>query len=190
MEFIIIFGPPAVGKMAVGFEIEKLTGIPLFHNHIAIEPTLRFFPFGTPSFLRIVDNFRKDVFNEVSQSNLPGLLYTLVWDIESEENRQYVEAICSIFDKSKANISFVELMASTECRLQRNKTKLRLSEKPSKRNISESEKRLLSWEGSYKLNTTEQLPFPYTHIKIDTTNLRVEETATKIIDRLGISRKA
>ena len=46
MQFIVIFGPPAVGKMAVGLEIEAATGIRLFHNHMTIEPVLRFFPFG------------------------------------------------------------------------------------------------------------------------------------------------
>ena len=43
MYFIVIFGPPAVGKMAVGKEIQEATGIRLFHNHMAIEPVLNFF---------------------------------------------------------------------------------------------------------------------------------------------------
>jgi hypothetical protein len=31
MTLVIIFGPPAVGKMAVGMELEHLTGFRLFH---------------------------------------------------------------------------------------------------------------------------------------------------------------
>jgi hypothetical protein len=38
---LIITGPPAVGKMAVGHEIATRTGLRLFHNHLAIEPVLR-----------------------------------------------------------------------------------------------------------------------------------------------------
>ena len=35
---VIIFGPPAVGKMTVGSKLSKLTGLKLFHNHMTIEP--------------------------------------------------------------------------------------------------------------------------------------------------------
>jgi hypothetical protein len=34
----IIFGPPAVGKMTVGLELERLTGFRLFHNHMVGRP--------------------------------------------------------------------------------------------------------------------------------------------------------
>jgi tRNA uridine 5-carbamoylmethylation protein Kti12 len=32
MTLVIIFGPPAVGKMTVGLELERLTAFRLFHN--------------------------------------------------------------------------------------------------------------------------------------------------------------
>ena len=37
MKFVLIFGPHAVGKMTVGYELEKITGLKLFHNHMTIE---------------------------------------------------------------------------------------------------------------------------------------------------------
>ena len=37
MKFVVIFGPQAVGKMTVGQEIEKITGLKLLHNHMTIE---------------------------------------------------------------------------------------------------------------------------------------------------------
>ncbi len=76
MYFIIIFGPPAVGKMTVGLELEKLTGIKLFHNHTTIEPILKYFEFGSPAFNRLVKNFRRQIFNEVANSDLTGLAFT------------------------------------------------------------------------------------------------------------------
>ncbi|GGA15578.1 hypothetical protein GCM10008018_70410 [Paenibacillus marchantiophytorum] len=36
MKLIIIFGPQAVGKMTVGHELEKVTGMTVFHNHMTI----------------------------------------------------------------------------------------------------------------------------------------------------------
>ena len=43
MKFVIIFGPLAVGKMTVGQELEKITGLELFHNNMTIELVLPFF---------------------------------------------------------------------------------------------------------------------------------------------------
>ena len=47
MTLVIIFGPPAVGKMTVGLELERLTGFRLFHNHMTVDPVIRLFPFDS-----------------------------------------------------------------------------------------------------------------------------------------------
>ena len=54
MNLIILFGPPAVGKMTVGQELSRLTGYPLLHNHMTIDLVTEFFDFGTPQFGRLV----------------------------------------------------------------------------------------------------------------------------------------
>ena len=40
---VIILGPHAVGKMTVGQELEKITDLRLFHNHMSIELTRKLF---------------------------------------------------------------------------------------------------------------------------------------------------
>jgi len=60
MELVVVFGPPAVGKMTVGREICLLTGFKLFHNHMTIEPVLDIFPYGSPQFSRLVSEFRRN----------------------------------------------------------------------------------------------------------------------------------
>jgi len=37
MKLVMIIGPQAVGKMTVGHELEKITDLKLFHNHMSIE---------------------------------------------------------------------------------------------------------------------------------------------------------
>ena len=61
MHFVFVFGPPAVGKMTVGRELASLTGYKLLHNHAPIEPLLEIFEFGSPSFGRLVNQFRRGV---------------------------------------------------------------------------------------------------------------------------------
>src|SRR5439155_10930334 len=63
---LFIVGPPAVGKMAVGHEVARRTGFKLFHNHHSIDIALRFFPFGSPPFQRLVGEFRRRIFEEVA----------------------------------------------------------------------------------------------------------------------------
>lgn len=76
---LFVLGPPAVGKMTVGHEIAARTGFRLFHNHHAIDLALRFFPFGSAPFGRLVGDFRRRIFEEVAASDLPGLVFTYVW---------------------------------------------------------------------------------------------------------------
>ncbi|AJH17331.1 Uncharacterized protein BWINRA5_03282 [Bacillus mycoides] len=47
MKFILIFGPQAVGKMTVGHELEKITDLKLFHNHMTIDFVSSFFDYST-----------------------------------------------------------------------------------------------------------------------------------------------
>lgn len=184
--FIVLFGPPAVGKMAVGDDVSDLTGIPLFHNHLSIEPVLRFFPKGGPAFRRIVDAFRESIFTEVAASDLPGLIFTFVWDFSDETDTEYMAEVCGTFDRAGAHVLLVELTADLQTRLQRNRGEKRLREKPSKRDIERSEERLLANEDKYAMNSVE--PLPWKHIIVDTMNLSSMETARKIVSELGASR--
>ena len=72
MHFVLIFGPPAVGKMTVGHELAKRTGFKLFHNHMTVEPVLDIFEFGSPPFNRLVDEFRRRVIEEAVAGELPS----------------------------------------------------------------------------------------------------------------------
>ena len=40
MKLVLLIGNSAVGKMTVGQELAKITGLRLFHNHMMIEPVL------------------------------------------------------------------------------------------------------------------------------------------------------
>ena len=44
-KFVLICGPQAVGKMTVGQELAKLTGLKFMHNHETIDLPLKFFEF-------------------------------------------------------------------------------------------------------------------------------------------------
>lgn len=185
MNFLTIFGPPAVGKMTVGYEIAKLTGFRLFHNHLTVDLVLNVFDPGSPQFKDLVSEFRKRIFEEAAASDLPGLIFTFVWALDLDEDTEFIESSCRIFSEKGAGIYFVELEADLTERLKRNETEFRLSQKPSKRDLARSRKRLLEEDKKYKLNSTGDAFLNENYLKINNTNLSAAETAEIIVDRFG-----
>jgi len=47
MKLIILFGPPAVGKITVGQAIEARTKFKLFHNHMITDAVMHIFGVGS-----------------------------------------------------------------------------------------------------------------------------------------------
>ncbi len=182
MKFIVIFGPPAVGKMTVGHELAKRTGFKLFHNHMSIELALNFFNYGEIPFNRLVSDFRRRIFEEVAASTLPGLIFTFVWSLQLESDRKYIDDACAIFREKGAEIYFVELAADLEERLRRNESQFRLAEKPSKRKLESSRQHVLDVEKEHKLNSTGDFFYPDNYVKIDNTNLPAADAVQQIID--------
>jgi hypothetical protein len=187
LRFVVLFGAPAVGKMAVGREIEKATGFRLFHNHLSIEPVLPFFAFGSPPFVRLVDGFRARLIEEVAASDLPGMVFTFVWDFDNPNDAGFLERMCQPFVARGDDVAMVELLCDLDVRLVRNRGVDRLAEKPSKRNVKSSEQNLLALE-RYRLHSGGAIPLPYRHLRIDSTRQSLAETADVVIDALGLER--
>lgn len=185
MNFVVIFGPPAVGKMTVGYELANLTGMKVFHNHMTIDLILEFFPYGHAKFTTLVSEFRQRIFEEVATSDLPGLIFTYVWALDQPDDKQQVDFYCDIFRRNGAVIYFVELEADLNERLERNKSEFRLSKKSSKRDISRSEKNLLRTESQYRMNTDQDFFYQESYVKINNTNLSPAETAKCIVKTFG-----
>lgn len=186
MKFVVIFGPPAVGKMTVGFELAKLTGLKLFHNHLTIDLVLNFFDFGEPPFHRLVAEFRRRIFEEVAASDLKGLIFTYVWAFDLESETEYIEMICQIFREKNADIYFVELEADLAERLIRNETEFRLAQKPPKRDVEKSKVNLLDIE-KHQLNSDNDDFFrDKNYVKIINNTLSPIETAQKIVENFGL----
>lgn len=179
MKFVLIFGPQAVGKMTVGQELSKITGLKLLHNHMTIELLAPIFGFSSEMW-RLSTLFREEIFKSVSKSDLPGLIFTFVFAFNKKEEWEDVNKICKIFESNGGEVYFIELEAELEERIKRNKTPNRLEHKPSKREVEQSEQRLIASMEKYRLNSIEGEIDKKNYIKINNTSLSAEEVA-KII---------
>ena len=183
---LFVVGAPAVGKMTVGREIARWTGFRLFHNHMSIEPALHFFDYGHPGFIRLVEDFRAGVFEEVARSELPGLIFTFVWAFDLLEVTRTVEAYAAPFQQRGSRILYLELLCPLDERLRRNESALRLAEKPSKRDVVRSREILLEHEEQYVFTSPEEYRSRPDWLCVDNADLEPDEVAQLVIHHFDL----
>lgn len=189
---MVIFGPPAVGKMTVGRAVAASSEFRLFHNHAMLEPLLEVFDYGTPPFAQLLGEFRRRVMEEAAASGA-DLVMTFVWGLELEEDARELGDYVRPYVERGAAVSFVELYADIATRLDRNRTEHRLAEKRSKRdvtwsdgNVREFEQFVMNTGGSDSVaaNPGEQMLAGHRHLRLDNTDLSAAETAEEILSWL------
>jgi len=185
MKFVLIFGPQAVGKMTVGQELANITELKLFHNHMTIELLGPLFDFS-PAMWKLSTLFRKEIFKAMAESEMEGLIFTYVWAFDQQEDWDFVDQTCEVFESRGATIYFVELKADLDERLERNKSPHRLEHKPSKRNIAWSENELKETMDNYRLNAYEGEIKKENYLLIDNTNMDAAEVADMIAHRFKL----
>ncbi len=188
MTLVIIFGPPAVGKMTVGLELERLTGFRLFHNHMTVDPVLRLFPFESPPYRRLVGEFRRRIFEEFAATDQPGMIFTFVWALDDPGDRNFVDSTMNTFARHGARTYFLELQATQTERVRRNETPLRLREKRL-RDSAGSRAFLLAADRQYQLNTRGSFFYPDRHLKIGNTTLEPAVVADRFVTHYDLPRR-
>lgn len=94
----------------------------LFHNHMTIELVSHFFSYGTETGKRLVHAFREQIFDAVAQSDLEGLIFTYLWAFDMQGDWDAIERVAKKFRDRGAEIYYVELEATLDERLRRNRT--------------------------------------------------------------------
>lgn len=185
MKFILIFGPQAVGKMTVGQALQKITDFKLFHNHMTIDLLAPIFSFNQEMW-RLVNLFRKEIFESAAKSDWNGFIFTYVWAFDQQADWDFVHEICEIFEARGSTVYLAELEASLEERVKRNKSPNRLEHKPTKRNVEWSEKELIETMKKHRLNSYEGEIQKENYIRINNTNLSAADTAELIKKRFQL----
>lgn len=178
MDLVVVFGPQAVGKMTVGEELQKLTGLKLFHNHMTIDFVMQFFEYHEGRDL--IRLFRDEIMKKMASSNQRGMIFTYVWAFNEQGDWDYIEHVRDIFKNH--NIYFVELNTDLETRLKRNVTENRLEKKWTKRDTEFSENEMVRSMQKYRLQShDDEIPYD-NYLRIDNTNISAAEVAEIIVD--------
>jgi len=176
MELIIIYGPPASGKLTVAKELEKITGFNVLHNHLTGDISSAIYNFGSKRYKKFVRKLRKIILKEASKSEAK-IIFTFVYGKGIDD--KFIKKLINISKKRKKNkISFIWLRCSK----------------------NELEKRVISPERTHhgklgtkkelrkdfqKYNSFSKIPF-IDSIEINNTRLSPKKTAKKIKKELNL----
>lgn len=186
MKLVIIFGPHAVGKMTVGQELSKITDLKLFHNHMTIDIVSDLFENLPKERNRLINLFRKEIFEAFSNSEEYGMIFTYMWAFDRQEDWNYINYVEELFSSKGAEVYYVELEANYDLRIERNKTENRLLNKPTKRDLEKSENMFRNLENKYRLNSYEGEITKTNYIKINNTELLPEVAALIIKNEFSL----
>ncbi len=171
MKLIFIYGAPAVGKLTVARELDRLTGFKVFHNHLSIDCIEPIFDFGTPSFFKLIELIRVETVAEAARENV-NLIYTFCYAKDFDD--AHVAKIVELVEASGGEVCFVLLTCK------RSELEKRVLEESRKQYGKANNLEILD-EIFDKYDLSSPVPGRES-LKIDNTNLSSAETARKIIE--------
>jgi hypothetical protein len=109
MHCIFIHGPVASGKLTVAKELQKLSALPIHHNHLAVDAALSLFPFGSEPFVRMREQLWRTAFQEAA---LADQSFIFTFAPEATVRRGLVDELVQIVEGVDGRVLFVELTCS------------------------------------------------------------------------------
>lgn len=120
MNLVIIYGPPASGKLTIATKLAKLTGYSLFHSHLTRDLVYDLYPDDFKNDNKrhydLVSRLRCEIFKYCSEKET-NLIFTYVY--EAPEKDEILKELIDSIDKNKDKVLFVELVAPHEVLLDR-----------------------------------------------------------------------
>lgn len=116
MHVVFLHGPPAAGKHTIGVRLNELTGLPLFHNHLAVDTAKCLFEFGSPAFVRMRATIWRAAFDEAARA---GQSFIFTFNPESTVDPALIDALCARIRTAGGQVHFVQLVCARETVLRR-----------------------------------------------------------------------
>ena len=116
MHVIFIHGPAASGKHTIGARLSEETGLPLFHNHLAVDAAKALFDFGSAPFNTMRATIWRTAF---SQAAAAGRSFIFTFHPEASVEPQLIDELTRIVEECGGRVFFVELTCSRQTILER-----------------------------------------------------------------------
>ena len=116
MKLVVIYGPPAAGKLTVAKELAKLTGYRLFHNHMTLDVVDSVINSRSKLFWDTVKDFRINILRAAAREKVHGVIFTMCYD---RNDYSFFRRLFRTVEKEKAKVYLVHLHASLETLMKR-----------------------------------------------------------------------
>lgn len=116
MKLVFIYGPPAAGKYTIAKLLADRTGYALFHNHLIVDAVAAVFPFGSPDFVRLREQFWCDTIGAAVADDR-SLIFT--FQPEASVSRGFPEKIRGIVEAGGGDVIFISLKLAADGQLAR-----------------------------------------------------------------------
>ncbi len=175
MKLLILFGPPAVGKLTVGEIVEKQTDFKLFHNHMITDGLMHIFGGNSASEDKLSRLIREAVIQEAAEAGI-DLIFTYVWNFLLPKGKNNIDAYKAQYESRCGEVIFVELDASREVRMQRADNPERYRIKPNTVNADD-----IAGYVHNRFTSPDPFYYPENYTKIDTNDKPPQQIADEII---------
>ena len=116
MKLVFVYGPPAAGKYTVSKRVAEMTGLALFHNHLVVDTVASVFPFGSPSFVRLREQFWMNVFEAAVAENR-SLVFT--FQPEGSVAPDFAQRVVDLVGGAGGEVLLVHLKLSADGQMAR-----------------------------------------------------------------------
>ncbi len=116
IKFVLLYGPPAAGKLTVAQILAEKTGLLLVHNHMIVDFVEPLFPRGTPGYNRLIRKVRLATLEETAVSNCPGVIFTMVF---APSRQKIVDLYCDFAEELGGEACLVQITCDQAIMLER-----------------------------------------------------------------------
>lgn len=106
MRCIFIHGPAASGKLTIATVLGALSGLPVFHNHLAVDAALSLFDFGSPGFVGFRDSIWLSAFTQAVREDRS---FIFTFNPESSVPPSFIDTVREVVQRGGGGIVFVAL---------------------------------------------------------------------------------
>lgn len=103
---VFIYGPVASGKLTVATALHALSGLPVFHNHLAVDAALSLFEFGSPGFIRLREDIWLSAFREAVTA---GRSFIFTFNPEASVPPSFIDSAVGVIERGGGSVLFIEL---------------------------------------------------------------------------------